>query len=191
VARHLSDDIRLAKEANLRRLWLEQVKAMSSAAPDASKRLAAKALMEAIEIEWNRRRALPLGTPNTWGYTSKEWSNLASSDQAGRSIENWPTTGMLSKLGYRVGKFKGLEPALRRDLLRAIFESRLPPLNSEEYMELWGEPSSSERLMRMMLTITGLAAHGRNHAGYEQAVNDWLSDTAFMARSFRPSRERL
>ncbi len=136
-----------------------------------------------IEQEWKRRRSTPAGTSGIWGYSSKEFQSLGQEGLGRIPISEWPTTGMLSLLGYHVGKSKGLEPAERRSLLLAIFESQLPPLNNIEYMNLWGVPSSEKRFERMNLTLKGLASLANNRIGAELAASDWQSDHLYLQRT--------
>jgi len=70
----------------------------------------------------------------------------------------WPK-GMLSYLGYHVGRSSNLTAPERHRILDGVFGGVLPLINDEQYMSQWGGPGTCVRLQKM---AESLAAFTRN-----------------------------
>ncbi len=95
----------------------------------------------------------------------------------------WPETGVLKHMGYRVGR-KGLGAAERRETLGRTLAVELIPgsVGADEYIAQWGAPGSPERLHKV---ANCLASFARNHkhivtADYSKAIADWESDLEYL-----------
>jgi len=87
----------------------------------------------------------------------------------------WYKDGLLSYVGYRVGKTHGLEEVKRQQILDYILFNELPRVVSLEYMQEWGTPRSAKRLKKMAESIASFArnAKRRNYDGLSYAIDDW------------------
>ena len=94
-------------------------------------------------------------------------------------------TGLLGYLGYRVG-LSGISEANRRELLDFVFSANLPIVNSKEYMDDWGKPSSKKRLKKMAYSLATFTKNQKRHdpSKYAQAIKDWERDLAHLKRSY-------
>jgi hypothetical protein len=86
----------------------------------------------------------------------------------------------INKLGYVVGKTKGLVDQLRRRLLVQAFKGDLPPVVSSRYMKTWGGPGSRIRLRRMARHIAWLGGLWRYQDTHSVAVMHWSDDLDWM-----------
>lgn len=101
-----------------------------------------------------------------------------------------PQEGLLAYMGYHVGA-NGIPQVERHRILSVILNTRsLPIVVSEEYIALWGQPNSSERLQQMASTISGFIFRARNHksADFRQAIFDWESDLRWLKSNYYNSR---
>lgn len=134
----------------------------------------ARELKTAIEMEWTARR-------RGFSDQSPMWSKRGIT---GDGPSNWPATGLLSFLGYRVSDASNRTAAQRRWLLESIIGAELPPLNSETYLQTWGDPLTSKRLEKLLRTLKGLAAIARERADRGSAPARWEADAAFLEASW-------
>ena len=112
-------------------------------------------------------------------------TTMASSGDGSIEAEKWPKTGLLSYLGYHVGK-TGLPTIKRREILDQAYKDNLPTVNNSIYMAQWGEPRSSIRLKKIAESI---AAFCRNQKRRDDqiksaAIADWESDLAYMKAKY-------
>lgn len=95
-------------------------------------------------------------------------TDISDVDQVGESP--------LVKLGYHVGKHQGLSMTDRHAVLGKAFLKPLPFVESNEYMEKWGDPGSWKRLWRMAWHLTWLARKNGSKPGFDVAVGQWKRD---------------
>ena len=141
-------------------------------------RLESEKMLKALGREWKRRHidAMRTGDFFTWpttdapGYTGEA------------SLSGAPPEGMLSFMGYRVGRIADLSDATRRHALVAIFSKELPPVVSAAYMHQWAAPESAARLRKMAETIAALTrnAKRRDTIHLDDAIKEWESDLEFL-----------
>jgi hypothetical protein len=122
-----------------------------------------------------------------------EGSIDAAGESAGKKLivqfdgGQWPVSGVLSEMGYRVGS-SGLAEDERRRVLRDVFEVQLISSSPEtnDYIQEWGPPQSSQRLAKMNRALSGFLdlARRRNSADMSGAIADWEADLAWLAKHF-------
>lgn len=90
--------------------------------------------------------------------------------------------GMLSFMGYRVGRHADLTPEQRRRILDYVLLGRLPRVNDDDYMRQWGGPNSSERLRKLANTLAAFARNARRRRGqrWQHAISQWEADLAHL-----------
>jgi hypothetical protein len=115
---------------------------------------AAKAMIAAIQKEWERRRNV--------GDAFTDFDR--------------PEVGMLAALGYRVGHTEGKPPRVRRLTLQFMLEGELPMVHSANYTEEWGEAGSFKRYRKLVRFLQN------NIANMKQAVKDWSEDLAWVEK---------
>jgi hypothetical protein len=134
-------------------------------------------VLSAIEIEWDRRSSM--APPDQFF----EWPSTEAIGGNGMlNLEPSLSDGMLSYLGYRVGKLDGEVASIRQSILSRVFEGRLPPVFARAYMLLWGSPKSAARLRKIaesMAAFTRNAKRRRDHK-MNDAISDWESDLRFL-----------
>ena len=111
------------------------------------------------------------------------WPSTEAQGGDGSLTDNcWPRTGLLSYLGYHVGR-TGLPTVIRRAILDDAYMKSLPTVNNPIYMADWGEAHSGPRLQK---TAESLAAFCRNQKRKDgtrsksAAVADWESDLQYL-----------
>lgn len=120
------------------------------------------------------------------------WGNTHVSVSASNrdSIIEAPEIGILKHMGYQVGKTRGLMAEARQTILTKIFNGNLPFINSQDYMEEWGKPGSSERLKKM---VDSMSSFCRNQklAGNVVAVSHYEEDLEWLKREYYTGRFRF
>lgn len=91
----------------------------------------------------------------------------------------------LHKMGYQVGKTRGISSKQRREVLKDAFRGKIPFAVSKDYMLQWGIPGSRRRLRRIATHIRWIAggAHGREQQlGHDMgiALAHWSEDLNWM-----------
>ena len=97
-----------------------------------------------------------------------------------------PNTGVLGHLGYKVGE-RGLSARERRAILTEVFDSKLPNINSQEYMQGWGEPKSKERLRKIADSMAAFC-QTQKRRGNHLAASDYEADLDWLRRTFYAGR---
>lgn len=98
----------------------------------------------------------------------------------------WPETGVLRRMGYKVGR-NGRPTAARREILNQVLSVELVAGSDdvESYIRGWGSPGSSERVTK---TCNAIATFSRNaqrrNADYSEAIADWESDLDLIVRTY-------
>lgn len=106
---------------------------------------------------------------------------------------NWPKQGLLSYIGYAVGK-NGKPLQKRRQLLREVFEAEeLPKVNSQRYMDQWGETRSGTRLYKLAHSLAAFARNAKRKypEGLALAIKHWESDLKWLEDNFYTGRFRF
>lgn len=99
----------------------------------------------------------------------------------------WQSSGVLGKLGYKVGR-KGLSCEVRRRILANAIAVKLIPATpyAHEYVTSWGPPASRVRVDKVLSTIEEFSDHARTkHADYSKAIADWDKDQAWLRSTYR------
>ena len=93
--------------------------------------------------------------------------------------------GLLRFLGYRVGA-SGVGALQRQELLRSVYNGPLPSLNSKEYMEEWGKPTTGGRLRKIAESIAAFVrnAKRRDARRLSIAITEWEADLAYLKSRF-------
>ena len=93
-----------------------------------------------------------------------------------------PNTGVLGHLGYKVGE-RGLKAPERRSILTEVFNSKLPNINSQEYMQGWGQPKSKERLKKMADSMAAFC-QSQKRRGNDLAAFHYEEDLNWLRKKF-------
>lgn len=142
---------------------------------------AANRVLEAIDLEWRRRRA----DPNLDGIFA--WpSTEARPGNGGLDTEDWIKEGLLQYVGYRVGSTNGEQRRVRERILAELFGGHLPPAFPTTYLDDWGTPGSAARLQKIAETIAALTrnARRRRDSRMAAAIRDWESDLEYLYCEF-------
>lgn len=129
-------------------------------------------------------------------YLATRWLNWPSTfisiKQSGSDdvlLIDAPEVGVLSFMGYRVGK-RGLPASKRQAILSTVFNSALRTINSAEYMRSWGAPKSRERL-KMMAESIAWWCRGHKRKGNSLAASHYEEDLAWLRRTYHTGRFRF
>lgn len=139
-------------------------------------------VLKEIEKEWKRRGTKP---PNPEDFF--EWPDSTAVGGDGRlSGSAWVKEGVLSYMGYRVGRTDGLSSDIRRRILELVFEGALPPVFEPAYLREWGKPQSAARLQKMAETLAALSrnAKRKKSAQMRSAIKSWDQDLEFLYQNF-------
>jgi hypothetical protein len=141
-----------------------------------------KRLHQAITEEWLRRTEMPAVDGEYFKWPTTE----ASSGNGRLSASAWRAVGMLSAIGYHVGRLQGVTENERHFLLDQLFSINLPPLNDRSYMREWASPSSSARLRKLAETIAALTrnAKRRSSQNMQDACDDWEIDLTYLHKKY-------
>ncbi|WP_349269884.1 hypothetical protein MPNTM1_00393 [Mycolicibacterium parafortuitum] len=104
----------------------------------------------------------------------------------------WPTTGVLGFLGYRVGR-TGLGETARRGILAEALSVELVAGSpaATAYIAEWGPPNSNRRLQKMVNSLSAFARSARRRsADFSQAIADWESDLNWLRATYGASLRR-
>lgn len=105
------------------------------------------------------------------------------------SLKDSPEKGVLTVMGYRTG-LKGRGPVGRRAVLARAFEKEIPFVGSKEYMADWGDPKSSERLLKIANSIASTVKNQKRNSARDMSVAisereadlEWLRETYYAGR---------
>jgi hypothetical protein len=117
-----------------------------------------------------------------------DWPTTAVEDRSHSTTINFadmstPETGLLSHMGYRVGR-SGLIQESRRRILDEVMAMHLLPAsdNDRQYAEQWGTPSSPRRLKKLADCLASFAKSSKRKKtkDYSEAIADWESDLDYL-----------
>ncbi len=114
------------------------------------------------------------------------WPSTAimPSKEALNADQYWFEDGMLSFLGYHVGQ-KGVSTDRRHLILDYVFNSKLPNVNSIEYMQEWSKPSSGFRLKKIANTLATLTKNAkRSKNNLSLATDQWEVDLKYLKEKY-------
>lgn len=135
--------------------------------------------LDALAADWDRR-AITLDRDGAFF----RWPTTLVAELTGMTAVDgaWPTAGMLDAFGYHVGKTRGLPPKGRTQLLRFIFEERLPLVFDRTYTAAWGEARSTRRLQKLAETLAAMTRNAKRNTArdYTKAISDWEEDLQFL-----------
>jgi hypothetical protein len=140
------------------------------------------ALMDAINQEWKRRKlSISSLSGDEWPTThvGLTGSSILSAD--------WPEEGILSFVGYRVGKTNPTRPKeLRKLILEGIFLGEIPPIIPRNLLIDWGEPGTKKRLLKIANVLAALTrnAKRKRQADMSIAISHWEDDLEYLRRKF-------
>jgi len=126
-------------------------------------------------------------------FVSRGWSGWVTTyvqknrrnSSAPKSLETeWVDESPLHVLGYRVGR-TGEDTVTRRSILSRAFTSKLPIVESLNYMVGWGEPETPDRLRRIAEHIAVICGNQKNRANpSKEAIKDWESDLEWLKETY-------
>lgn len=112
--------------------------------------------------------------------TRKKFDSLLVGYMAGPGGTN---EGVLSILGYHVGR-DGLSEGTRRHLLVSVLlREHLPPVPN---VAEWGLPRSSQRVLKLAKCLAAFARNAQNRRDSPQeAIDDWKADLEWLRESLQ------
>ena len=118
-----------------------------------------------------------------------DWPNIiVNRSGSGKFAAESEKTGLLSYMGYRVGKTRGLPLNERREILEEIFGYNLPSADfSGQYMKEWGEPKSKERLEKMANSLASFCRNAKRRNN-DVAVSNYEEDLEWLRENFYKGR---
>lgn len=98
----------------------------------------------------------------------------------------WYQEGLLSFVGYRVGKTQGVPEIKRQQILDCVMFNTLPRVNSHEYMDEWGKPRTAQRLRKLAEALASFTrnAKRKNIRSMQFAIEDWEADLSYLYESY-------
>lgn len=111
-----------------------------------------------------------------------EFNSLEESVSSGEwgSVQESP----LLKMGYHVGITHGLPLDQRRTILERAFSGQLPFVESNDYMDEWGDPCTRRRLRRMAWHLALLVQTNSRPPSKAHAVTDWKRDLKWLREKY-------
>ena len=118
------------------------------------------------------------------GTTVADLFELAQSASEAEALDtaDWPKTGMLKHMGYRVGENGKGEKARRRILNQVIHQAKLPNVRDPYYVAEWGGPKTKERLYKLADCLATFARNASRSRGSELAIQHWEHDLDYLRR---------
>ena len=117
-----------------------------------------------------------------------KWPTTAAlaGDSGFTGDQYWYQEGLLSYVGYRVGKTHGVGERTRRQILHCVLFNELPRVNSPDYIEEWGAPRTDKRLKKMAESIASFARNAKrnNSTSMKYAIADWENDLSYLFKNY-------
>jgi len=98
--------------------------------------------------------------------------------------------GVLSEMGYRVGRTNGLPDGARRRILDEAYSFDVPYIDDENMVE-WNSPKTPFRLRKMANSIAAFARNAKRRRDADrlaEAIADWESDLAYLKMRYYDRR---
>ena len=148
--------------------------------------ISARIVVEAIGVEWTRRRTAPPVPGDAFLWPSTEAGG------GDRSLDGslWLKSGVLQFMGYKVGNTNGEVAGMRERIISAVFEAPIPPAFPPAHMDQWGDPGSARRLEKMANTIASFTRNARRRrtAAMDAAIRDWENDLRYLYLNYYVDR---
>lgn len=141
-------------------LWRNAVRILSEDGKRRQHPQARKAI-NAINAEWTRRRQEHVNGDEEFPWPTTD----ASPGRGGLKTSDWLEEGVLKFVGYTVGSTNGEPQRVRERILTELFHGTIPPVFPDEYLDDWGDPSSTFRLREMAETIAALTRNAKRQRG--------------------------
>lgn len=121
-------------------------------------------------------------TPEAYQSDWFEWPSTVAPPGRGKILPVRYPEGLLSFVGYRVGKTKGPPDDDRKDILDKVFHNKLPRVNSDSYMAEFGDPEQPARLEKMAHVLAAMARnYSRNDTrDYSVAIRHYKMDLDYL-----------
>jgi hypothetical protein len=124
-----------------------------------------------------------------------KWPSTFVSNNSSQNdlIAKWLQKGFLGYLGYKVGR-SGLSSIKRIRILEKAFTNQLPSELPLVYRDEWGNPNSSQRLLKIANSIASFCrnAKNRNNRSYDIAIYDWEADLDWLKNEYyKPFRNNF
>lgn len=126
------------------------------------------------------------GVPE-WPYEAKAPQSVAL---AGNHFSY--SRGVLSYMGYHVGKAATLTSERRHRILDYVLLGALPQVNDPQYMRTWGRPKTAARLRKLANAVATFARNARRKRkkNMGQAIAEWEADLAYLKKRYYDRRRR-
>lgn len=156
-------------------LWKNAITILAKRGP---KRLQARQTIDAIYVEWDRRRKKGIDSDEFFKWPTTE----AATGDGSISTKAWLKEGMLLYMGYTVRYTAGKDRSDRRVILHEIYEGVVPPVFPHWYLNECGDPGSARRLQKMAECIATFAknAKRRRDNKMDDAFRHWESDLEYL-----------
>ena len=118
------------------------------------------------------------------------WPSTDVSGGGGVEIDdsNWPQVGVLSKMGYKVGKDGIYDQNMRHQVLNMIYlkeQGALPRVMSKSYLDEWGLAGSCKRLEKMANSIATFCRNAkRKDNDMTVAIKHWEEDLKWLKQKY-------
>ena len=101
--------------------------------------------------------------------------------------------GLLTYVGYHVGRVQGVSTSIRQQILDCVFHNQLPRVQSPEYMQEWGDPRTAIRLHKLADTLASFTrnAKRRTDGDISDAIADWEYDLNYLHHKYYVRRFRF
>lgn len=123
-----------------------------------------------------------------------DWPHEAKASQAVALAGNHfsYSRGVLSYMGYHVGKAATLTSERRHSILDYVLLGVLPQVNDPQYMRTWGRPKTAARLRKLANAVATFARNARRKRkkNMGQAIAEWEADLAYLKKRYYDRRHR-
>jgi hypothetical protein len=140
-----------------------------------------RAILAGIHAEWDRRRIIASHL------AADEWPTTdITQSQKALSKPDWLEHGMLSFMGYHVGKTAPTPRQLRLIILDSIFLEELPPVLPLLAMKEWGIPKARGRILKLANVLASLTKNAKRNLSVDLSVSisDWEQDLEYLRIKF-------
>lgn len=115
------------------------------------------------------------------------WPHTDSYPGRGFFDPNWKrANGVLSEMGYHVGRANGLPADARRLILDEAYHFAVPYIDAENMVE-WNSPETPFRLRKMANSLASFARNAKRRRDADclaDAIADWENDLAYLKSQY-------